>query len=148
MKCKGWTQSGKGMLYCSCCFCSQLPDLRNSNSFALMLSVQHRPSWCMAPFQPPVITSEEGRSTDHALQYLKLARSICLFLKKGKATHSNILAWRTPWTEEPGGLQSMGLQRVGHYWETNTYIHMSFPLKSVDHATLQLKMGRLRGRGV
>ena len=30
------------------------------------------------------------------------------------ATHSSILAWRIPWTEEPGGLQSMGLQRVGH----------------------------------
>ena len=34
-------------------------------------------------------------------------------LEKGKATHSSILAWRTPWTEEPGRLQSMGLQRVG-----------------------------------
>ena len=32
------------------------------------------------------------------------------------ATHSSILAWRIPWTEEPGGLQSMGLQRVGHDW--------------------------------
>ena len=31
-------------------------------------------------------------------------------LEKGKATHSSILAWRIPWTEEPGGLQSMGLQ--------------------------------------
>ena len=30
------------------------------------------------------------------------------------ATHSSILAWRLPWTEEPGGIQSMGLQRVGH----------------------------------
>ena len=30
------------------------------------------------------------------------------------ATHSSILAWKTPWTEEPGGLQSMGLGRVGH----------------------------------
>ena len=30
------------------------------------------------------------------------------------ATHSSILAWRIPWTEEPGGLQSMGSQRVGH----------------------------------
>jgi len=29
-------------------------------------------------------------------------------------THSSILAWRIPWTEEPGGLQSMGLQRIGH----------------------------------
>ena len=31
-------------------------------------------------------------------------------------THSSILAWRIPWTEEPGGLQSMGSQRVGHGW--------------------------------
>ena len=35
-------------------------------------------------------------------------------LEKEMATHSSIFAWRTPWTEEPGGLQSMGLQRVGH----------------------------------
>jgi len=35
-------------------------------------------------------------------------------LEKGKATHSSSLVWRIPWTEEPGGLQSMGLQRVGH----------------------------------
>ena len=34
--------------------------------------------------------------------------------EKGMTTHSNILAWRIPWTEEPGGLQSMGSQRVGH----------------------------------
>ena len=35
-------------------------------------------------------------------------------LEEGMATHSGILAWRISWTEEPGGLQSMGLQRVGH----------------------------------
>ena len=35
-------------------------------------------------------------------------------LEKQMATHSSILAWRIPWTEEPGGLQSIGLQRVGH----------------------------------
>ena len=35
-------------------------------------------------------------------------------LEKEMATHSSILAWRIPWIEEPGGLQSMGLQRVGH----------------------------------
>ena len=39
-------------------------------------------------------------------------------LEKGTATHSSILAWRIPWTEEPGGLQSMGWQRVGHDWVT------------------------------
>ena len=35
-------------------------------------------------------------------------------LEENVATHSSLLAWRIPWTEEPGGLQSMGLQRVGH----------------------------------
>ena len=40
-------------------------------------------------------------------------------LEKEMATHSSILAWRIPWTEEPGGLQSMGSQRVGHDWATS-----------------------------
>ena len=35
-------------------------------------------------------------------------------LEKGMATHSSILAWRFPWTEEPGGLESVGSKRVGH----------------------------------
>ena len=39
-------------------------------------------------------------------------------LEEGLATHSSILAWRIPWTEEPGGLWSMGRQRVGQDWET------------------------------
>ena len=42
-------------------------------------------------------------------------------LEKGTATYSSIFAWRIPWTEEPGRLQSMGLQRVGHDWATNTW---------------------------
>ena len=35
-------------------------------------------------------------------------------LEEGTATHSSVLAWRIPWAEEPGGLQSMGSHRVGH----------------------------------
>ena len=35
-------------------------------------------------------------------------------LEKGIATHSSILAWEIPWTEEPGGLQSIGSKRIGH----------------------------------
>ena len=41
-------------------------------------------------------------------------------LEEGMATHSNILAWEIPWTEEPVGLQSMGLQRIRHDRATNT----------------------------
>ena len=44
-------------------------------------------------------------------------------LEKGMATHSSILAWRIPWTEEPVGLQSMGSQRDWHDWATNTFRH-------------------------
>ena len=44
-------------------------------------------------------------------------------LEKEMATHSSILAWKTPWTEEPGGLQSMGSQRVGHTTEQLTHTH-------------------------
>ena len=40
-------------------------------------------------------------------------------LEKNMATHSNTLAWEIPWTEEPGGLQAMESQRVGHYWVTD-----------------------------
>ena len=39
-------------------------------------------------------------------------------LEKEMATHSSTVAWRIPWREEPGRLQSMGLQRVGHDWVT------------------------------
>ena len=39
-------------------------------------------------------------------------------LEKGMATHSSILAWKIPWTDEPGRLQSMGLQRVRHGFVT------------------------------
>ena len=44
-------------------------------------------------------------------------------LEKGMDTHSSILAWRSPWTEEPVRLQSMESQRVRHDWATNTGIY-------------------------
>ena len=51
-------------------------------------------------------------------------------LEKGVATHSSILAWRIPWTEEPGRLQSGGSQRVGLHWATNT---LTFPFHQLNH---------------
>ena len=50
-------------------------------------------------------------------------------LEKEIATHSSILAWEIPWIEEPGGLQSMGLQRMGHDCVTNTSTFFFFPIK-------------------
>ena len=48
-------------------------------------------------------------------------------LEKGKAAHSRIFTWRIPWTEEPGGLQSMELQRVRDDWAPNT-VPFHFPM--------------------
>ena len=63
------------------------------------------------PSEPPgklVVKNPPANET----QVLSLGREDPL--KEGMATHSSILAWRIPWTEEPGGLQSLGSQRVGH----------------------------------
>ena len=49
-------------------------------------------------------------------------------LEKEMATHSSILAWRIPWMEEPGGLQSTGSQRVGHDWATSLSDFVSYHL--------------------
>ena len=47
-------------------------------------------------------------------------------LEEGMSTHSSILAWKIPWIEEPGELQSIGLQRVRHGWSDSTHIHHFF----------------------
>ena len=52
--------------------------------------------------------------------FLVFKEYLWLHVEKGMAAHSSILAWRIPWTEEPGRLQSMGSQRVRHGWATNT----------------------------
>ena len=52
-------------------------------------------------------------------------------LEKEMATHSSILARRIPWTEEPGGLQSTGSQRVGHDLATSLHFTSALPLLSL-----------------
>ena len=54
-------------------------------------------------------------STD---EWIKKMWYICICSEKAIAPHSSTLAWKIPWMEEPGGLQSMGSQRVGHDWVT------------------------------
>ena len=56
-------------------------------------------------------------------------------LEKRMAAHFSILAWRIPWTEEPGKLQSMGLQRVGHDRATFTFTKNTFFGSGQTHST-------------
>ena len=60
-------------------------------------------------------------------------------LEKGMATLSNILAWRIPWTEEPGGLQFMGLQRVGYEWAIKHIGHEIYRIEGTGKMCPALK---------
>ena len=53
-------------------------------------------------------------------------------LEKEMATHSCILAWEIPWTEKPGGLQSMGSQRVGHDLATKQHVFINEFIASLN----------------
>ena len=70
------------------------------------------------------------------------------FLEKRLAAHSSILAWRILWTEEPGGLQSMGSQRVRHSCATNTHKQPSEDEHWWDGDLLMEKVGRYPCQGM
>ena len=63
---------------------------------------------------------------------------VSIGLKPRRATHSSILAWRIPWREDPGRLQSMGLQRLENNWATNMYIPRKKIAESEDLCIRQL----------
>ena len=61
-------------------------------------------------------------------------------LEKEMATYSNVLAWRIPWTEEPGRLQSMESQRVRHNWMTNIFTFTVFDYSNDQGALLAFSL--------
>ena len=63
------------------------------------------------------------------------------------ATHSSVLAWRTPGTEEPGGLQSMGLLGVGHDWATSLSLFTFMHWRRKWQPTPVFLPGEFQGRG-
>ena len=56
----------------------------------------------------------DGKESAYNVGYLDLIPGLVRFPGEGNSTHFSILAWRIPWTEEPGRMQSMGSQKVGH----------------------------------
>ena len=59
-----------------------------------------------------MVKNPSANAGEYEIQVRSLGREDPL--EEGMATHSSLLAWRTPWTEEPGGLQSTALRRDGH----------------------------------
>ena len=67
-------------------------------------------------------------------------------LKEGMATHSSILAWRLPWTEEPGGLSPMESQRVRHDWSDLASMHANPRIRALSEKVRgDLRLRRLKG---
>ena len=68
-------------------------------------------------------------------------------LEEGIATHFSVLAWRNPWTEEPGRLQSMGSPRVRHDWSTLTHTQVKRNRKDPRRPRRREELGRYEVRG-
>ena len=64
-------------------------------------------------------------------------------LENGMATHSSILVWRIPWTEEPSELQLLGLQRVRHYWVTVTIHYSRWQSKRTQNLSLPMNISKI-----
>ena len=74
-------------------------------------------------------------------------KGISTLFGEGMAPHSSILAWKIPWTEEPGGLQSMGSLRVGHDWATSLSLFTVMHFRRKWQPTPVFLPGESQGRG-
>jgi len=85
----------------------------------------------------------------HPLQYLLLSIFciITILVEKAMAPHSSTLAWKIPWTEEPGRLQSMGSLRVGHDWATSLSLFTCMHWRRKWQPTPVFLPGESQGRG-
>ena len=92
--------------------------------------------------------------TEHCAELLSVLHMVVCILEKATAPHSSALAWTIPWTEEPGGLPSMGSRRVRHDWATSFTFHFHALEKAVapDSSVLAwtipwMKTGGLQSMG-
>ena len=81
------------------------------------------------------------------LNFVKIFPSIICLTEKAMAPHSSTLAWKIPWTEEPGRLQSMGSLRVGYDWATSLSLFTFIHWRRQWHLTPVFLPGESQGRG-
>ena len=85
-----------------------------------------------------MVASDPGTSRKRFVKWVLNGREDPL--EKEIATHSSILAWKIPWTEEPDGLRYMGSLRVGQDWEINIFFSLSMVLNSTFTRTLYIDL--------
>ena len=130
--CYGFVNAADTASIFNCCCQGSLCGLRSPEAFT------HR---LISSLGSLVAQTVKNLSTKQETQIRSMGREDPL--EKGMATHSSILAWKIPWTEKPGGLQLMGLQRVRHDWMTfNNSLISSWPqLNGISFSvpTLQIR---------
>ena len=89
------------------------------------------PGRALVPVTQPTLLSRVYFSSPFLLHCICLDLVPCA--EKAMATHSSTLAWKIPWTEEPGRLQSMGSRRVRHDWETSLSL-ITWALRHSHHS--------------
>ena len=106
----------------TCCFAWLIPSLCHHHLYLFLVITIHSSWACQVVLVVKDLPANAGDVRDAVL-----ISGLEDPPEEGMATHSSILAWRILWTEEPGRLQSMGSQRVGHDWSNlaHTY-HMLF----------------------
>ena len=102
-------------------------------------------------------TTEES-SCEHILAFLlkagkrnvtrnRICQTLVLYLEKAMAPHSSTLAWKIPWMEKPGRLQSMGSPRVRHDWATSLSLFTFMPWRRKWQPTPVFLPGESQGQG-
>ena len=89
----------------------------------------------------------EQSPSDPKFDTLSITLGCKVCLEKAMAPHSSTLAWKIPWTEEPGRLQSMGSQRVGHDWATSLSLFTFLHWRRKWQPTPVFLPGESQGRG-
>ena len=119
------------------------------NAVDLLGSEEHLPLFSRAAARSPI--SRLFAWSDHSSRHITLRAPVLQRLgsvsEKAMAPHSSTLAWKIPWTEEPDGLQSMGLLRVGHDWVTSLSLFTFMHWRRKWQPTPVFLPGESQGRG-
>ena len=146
-KLKGLYMVGRKVKWCSCCVkqCGVPQKIRNrttiwsSNPIPGYLSKRIEIK-ILKRYQPPIVHG-------YSLKFSLISKNLTLLTEKAMAPHSSTLAWKIPWTEQPGGLQSMKSLRVRHDWATSLSLFTFMHWRRKWQATPVFLPGESQGQG-